>query len=49
MRIRRTLARFLVICAVLCAGCSWLQNEFFSLDRAAPPPEPEVTKSEWPW
>ncbi len=49
MRMRRALTRILVICAALCAGCSWLQNEFFSLDQAAPPPEPEATKTERPW
>ena len=28
-----------VCCVMLGVGCSWLQNEFFSLDRAAPQQE----------
>ena len=31
-----------------CAACQWLQNEFFTLDVAAPPQGPETTRAA-PW
>ena len=48
MRKRRIVARFLLTCLLLCGGCAWLQNEFFSLDRAAPAQKPDAsTKPPW--
>lgn len=51
---RRALARSLfVCCAMLGAGCTWLQNEFFYIDRAAPKAEqpaaepPSGTEPRW--
>lgn len=50
MKVRRTVVRLLFVCCVfLGASCSWLQNEFFSLDRAAPAPQPEASKTDLPW
>jgi hypothetical protein len=45
-RARRTALRALLIVAALsAAGCQFLQNEFFYLDRAAPAP-PEAAAGE---
>ncbi len=50
MKVRRIAVRLLLLCGVLLGvSCSWLQNEFFSLDRAAPLPEPEASVTELPW
>ena len=50
MKVRRTAVRLLLVCCVfLGASCSWLQNEFFSLDRAAPAPEPQASVTDLPW
>lgn len=43
MNWRRGVVRvLLLLCVCLAPGCSWLQDEFFTLDRAAPAAEPQA-------
>ena len=47
-RIRASLLILLAMCALLSTACQWVQNEFFTLDRARPEPAPsEQTGQTW--
>jgi len=47
----RAVARAVAVAALLglCAGCVWLQNEFFVYDVPAPPPQQPPSGVELPW
>ena len=45
---RYVLLALVLLGLVVCPACQWVQNEFFVLDVAAPPDEPEPAQTV-PW